>query len=59
MLKEGMNLKNIEVGINVQLDNVERYFAQSHGRVLRSSFPEHYILFVENTQDETYVSTAL
>jgi len=59
MLKEGMNLKHIEAGINVQLDNVERYFTQTHGRVLRSQFPEQYILYVEDTQDEVYITTAL
>ena len=59
MLKEGMNLSNIEVGIIIQLDNVERYFSQIHGRILRSIAPEQYVLFIENTQDEVYVNTAL
>ena len=59
MLKEGMNLNNIEAGVIIQLDNVERYFTQIHGRVLRSLYPEQYVLFVENTQDETYISTML
>lgn len=59
MLKEGMNLENIEAGIIIQLDNVERYFAQIHGRTLRSLYPEQYVLYVKNTQDETYVQTAL
>lgn len=58
MLKEGMNLTDIEVGIITQLDNVERYFSQIHGRVLRSQYPEQYVFFVENTQDEKYISTA-
>jgi superfamily II DNA or RNA helicase len=59
MLKEGQNLNNIQVGIVVQLDNVERYFSQTHGRILRSLSPEYYILYLKNTQDETYVKTAL
>jgi len=59
MLKEGVNLENIEVGIICQLDNVSRYFQQVHGRTLRSSFPEQYVLYVRDTQDETYVKTAL
>ena len=59
MLKEGMNLNNIETGVILQLDNVERYFSQCHGRVLRSITPEQYILFVENSQDEVYLNTAL
>lgn len=59
MLKEGMNLNNIEVGVIVQLDNVERYFTQISGRTLRASFPEQYVLFVKDTQDANYVTTAL
>lgn len=59
MLKEGMNLTDIEVGIITQLDNVERYFSQIHGRVLRSIAPIQYIFYVVNTKDEDYISTAL
>lgn len=59
MLKEGINLNNIQAGIIIQLDNVERYFSQTHGRVLRSKYPEQYVLYVKNTQDEVYVKTAL
>lgn len=28
-------------------------------RSMRSEFPEMYILYVSNTQDETYINTAL
>lgn len=59
MLKEGINLDNIEAGLILQLDNTIRYFSQIHGRTLRSKFPEQYVLYVKNTQDETYVKTAL
>lgn len=59
MLKEGQNLNNIEVGIIIQLDNVERYFIQVTGRTLRAKFPEQYIMYVKNTQDEKYIKTAL
>ncbi len=59
MLKEGMNLNNIEAGIICQLDNNLRYFSQTHGRILRSELPEQYVLYVKDTQDETYVTTAL
>lgn len=55
MLKEGMNLTNIEVGIIVQLDNVERYLIQILGRTLRALAPIQYVLYVKNTQDEKYV----
>lgn len=59
MLREGMNLNNIEVGVMVQLDNNIRSMSQSLGRVLRSSYPEYYILYVKNTQDEVYLNTVL
>lgn len=59
MLKEGQNLSNIEAGIIIQLDNTERYFTQVHGRTLRSLFPEQYVLYVKDTQDEVYVETAI
>ena len=59
MLKEGVNLNNIEAGLIIQLDNVERMFVQSLGRALRAVYPEQYVLYVKNTQDETYVKTAL
>jgi len=59
MLKEGINLENIEVGLIIQLDNTLRYFSQTHGRTLRSSFPEQYVMYVKDTQDETYIKTAL
>lgn len=59
MLKEGMNLNNIEAGLIIQLDNTLRFFSQTHGRILRSALPEQYVLYVKDTQDETYVTTAL
>lgn len=59
MLREGMNLNNIEAGIMVQLDNNMKSFYQTAGRVLRSSFPEYYIFYVKGTQDEKYLETAL
>jgi superfamily II DNA or RNA helicase len=59
MLRESMNLNNIEVGIMVQLDNNTKLFLQSMGRVLRSLYPEYYILYVKDTQDVTYLKTSL
>lgn len=59
MLREGVNLSNIEVGIIIQLDNTERYFTQIHGRTLRSLYPEQYVMYVKGTQDEVYVQTAI
>lgn len=59
MLREGMNLNNIEAGVMVQLDNNVKSFVQSCGRVLRASFPEYYILYVKETQDKKYLETSL
>jgi len=59
MLKEGQNLNNIQVGIIIQLDNVDRYFVQVTGRTLRAKFPEQYIMYVKNTQDEVYIEKVL
>ena len=59
MLREGMNLNNIEAGVMLQLDNNLKSFVQTMGRVLRSKTPEYYIMYVENTQDEKYLKTAL
>lgn len=59
MLKEGMNLSGIEAGLIVQLDNQTKSLIQMLGRVLRSSSPVCYILYVKDTQDEKYLKTAL
>ena len=50
-----MNLNNIEVGIIVQLDNVERYLIQVLGRTMRALAPLQYVLYIKDTQDEKYV----
>lgn len=54
MLREGMNLKNIEKGLICQLDNSKLSFTQMLGRVFRSDYPTLYVLVVENTQDHVY-----
>jgi superfamily II DNA or RNA helicase len=59
MLREGINLTNIEVGIVVQLDNSEKFFIQTLGRSLRAMFPEQYVMYVIDTQDEVYCNTVL
>lgn len=59
MLKEGINLNNIQAGLIIQLDNQQRYFVQINGRTMRSIAPEQYILVVSGTQDEVYVNTVL
>jgi superfamily II DNA or RNA helicase len=59
MLKEGINIPGIEVGIIIQLDNNSLYFNQLLGRTLRSLLPEQYVLYIKNSQDEKYVETSL
>jgi len=58
MITEGMNLKDIEVGVIVQLDGKERLFIQKAGRVLRAEMPVMYIFYYKNTQDENYLNGA-
>lgn len=59
MLQEGVNLRNIQVGIIIQLDGEERAFIQKFGRTLRAESPIQYILYYKNTRDEEYLNKAL
>lgn len=59
MLREAMNLTNIQAGIITQLDNKKLSFIQMLGRVFRAELPECYILVVKDTQDEVYLQTVL
>lgn len=59
MITEGMNLTDIQTGIIVQLDGKERLFLQKAGRVMRSDFPNIYIVYYKGTQDENYLKGAL
>ena len=59
MLQEGMNLKDIEKGMIIQLDGQERGFIQKLGRILRSDEPKIYILYFRQTRDEEYLKKAL
>lgn len=60
MLQEGSNLKDIQAGVIIQLDGVERAFVQKFGRVLRAEEPAQYIFYCtvegRTTQDERYLS---
>lgn len=56
MLQEGQNLAEVDAGIIVQLDNVERSFIQKFGRTLRADNPELYILYYKDTRDEEYLN---
>lgn len=60
MLQEGANLVDIDAGVIIQLDSIERSFIQKTGRTLRSKYhPEVYILYFENTRDEEYVRNSI
>lgn len=58
MLRESMNLNNIEAGVIVQLDNQKGSFEQMTGRSLRALAPEVYILILRGTKDEEYLDHA-
>jgi superfamily II DNA or RNA helicase len=59
MLKEGMNLNDINTGIIIQLDSVELSFIQKLGRVLRADSPNIHIIYYKNTRDADYLSKIL
>jgi superfamily II DNA or RNA helicase len=59
MLKEGMNLYDIEIGLIIQLDGNLRSYIQKAGRVFRSNNPIQYIIYVKDTRDEEYLNNAL
>jgi len=59
MLREGVNLTNIEKGIITQLDSGIASFFQMLGRCLRHEFPEMHLLVVQNTQDEVYFKKSM
>lgn len=59
MIKEGQNLKNIEVGIIIQLDGQELSFIQRVGRTLRAEKPIQFILYYNNTRDSEYLENAM
>lgn len=59
MLQEGQNLNDIELGIIVQIDGIERSFIQRFGRVLRAENPIQYIFYYKHTRDEEYLENIL
>lgn len=59
MVVEGMNFTNVDRGIIIQLDGMDRTFLQKLGRILRGEDPVIYIIYVKGTRDETYLKTAL
>jgi len=60
MLKEGMNLNNIQASLIIQLGSKELEVVQRIGRILRAKeSPVQYIIYFKNTQDETYLENVL
>lgn len=59
-LNRGKNLSNIDAGIITVLDGSTTVgFLQQNGRVMRSSDPEIYILYVPNSKDEENLKKVL
>ena len=59
MGQEGLNLKDIEVGVIVQLDGEERGWIQKSGRIYRAEHPVIYVLYYKNTRDEEFFNNAI
>lgn len=59
MLRESVNLTDVEKGIIVQLDSTIGSFYQMLGRCLRHDYPEMHLLILEGTQDQVYFESAL
>lgn len=59
MLRESVNLTNIERGIITQLDSGIGSFYQMLGRCLRHEFPEMHIVVLDGTQDVVYFKKAM
>lgn len=55
MLKEGMNLTDIEAVLVIQLFSKKLNIIQQIGRALRSALPEVYIIVAKGTIDEKYI----
>lgn len=55
-LTEGINPKDVNIGIITQLDNNIRIYEQKSGRILRGESPVIYVLYLKGTLDEVYIS---
>jgi len=56
MAREGVNLKDLDIGIIAQSDGSFLMSYQKLGRVVRGKDPQIYVLRLMNTQDEKYVN---
>jgi superfamily II DNA or RNA helicase len=59
MLREGLNLTEIEKGLIIQLDSTIGSYFQMLGRMLRHKFPEVHLIKLNNSQDVKYFERAL
>ena len=59
MLRESVNLFNIEKGIITQLDSGIGSFFQMLGRTLRHDYPEMHLFVINNTQDVKYFNNSM
>jgi len=59
MLREGLNLTDIQKGLIIQLDSTVGSYFQMLGRMLRHEFPEVHLIKLLNTQDEKYFERAM
>jgi superfamily II DNA or RNA helicase len=59
MLREGLNLTEIEKGLIIQLDSTVGSYFQMLGRMLRHEFPEVHLIKLNGTQDEKYFEKAM
>lgn len=56
---EGINYTNVEKGLIVQLDGVDRTFIQKQGRLLRGKEPQVIIIYIKGTKDENYLKNIM
>ena len=55
MLRESINLVDIQCGLIIQIDNKERSPVQMIGRILRGVNPEVFLMVFVNTKDDYYI----
>ena len=59
MLRESVNLTNIELGLIIQLDSTMISFYQMLGRTLRHDYPKLIMIVLRNTQDEVWFKSSM
>jgi superfamily II DNA or RNA helicase len=59
MLREGLNLTEVQKGLIIQLDSTVGSYFQMLGRMLRHKFPEVHLIRLKGTQDEKYFERAM